>query len=75
MHWLEILWHRSSVLRLAVRGVVLALTAWPLTVLALKLQTHLVLWSAPMVVATVTGFALIEAALLTAIKLLFRKVR
>jgi hypothetical protein len=75
MPWLEIMWHRWSILRLAVRGVVLALAAWPLILLALKLQTEMVLWSLPVAIATVTGFVLIEAALLSAITFLFRKVR
>ena len=69
------MWHRWSILRLAVRGVVLALAAWPLILLALKLQTEMVLWSPPVAIATVTGFVLFEAALLTAITFLFRKVR
>jgi hypothetical protein len=74
MRWLEPLWHRSSVLRLAVRGIVLTLTACPLLVLALKLQPHMALLSPAIVIATVTGFVLIESALFTVIKLLFRKV-
>jgi hypothetical protein len=75
MGWLETLWHRSSVLRFAVRGVVLALAAWPLVVLALKLEPHMAMLSTPMAIVTVTGFVLIESALFIVIKLLFRKVK
>ena len=74
MDWLKNVWHRSSVLRLAVRGVVLALAAWPLMVLALILQPQMAVLSPPMAIVIVTGFVLIESALFVAIKLLFRKV-
>lgn len=75
MRWFETSWHRSSVLRLAIRGVVLVLTAWPLIVLALKLQPEMALLSSRMVIVTVVGFVLIEAGLFTGIQLLFRKVK
>jgi hypothetical protein len=74
MDWLKNFWHRSSVLRLAVRGVVLALTAWPLMVLALELQPQMAVLSPPMAIVAVTGFVLIESALFIAIKLVFRKL-
>jgi hypothetical protein len=75
MRWLETLWHRSAVLRLAVRGVVLALTAWPLMVLALKLEPQMDLLPPPLAIVTVTGLVVIEAALFVVITMLFRKVK
>ena len=74
MRWLQTLLHRSSVLRLAVRATVLALTAWPLMMLALRLQPAMSLLSPPMAVVMVTGVVLIEATLFVMIKLLFRKL-
>jgi hypothetical protein len=74
MTWLQTCWHRSSFIRLAMRGVVLALVALPLMLLALKLQPHMPVLSQPMAVVIVTGFALIEATLFIAIKSLFRHV-
>jgi hypothetical protein len=59
---------------LAIRGVVLALAAMPLLVLAVTLQPHMPVLSPAMAIVTMTGFALIEATLLLAIKSLFRRV-
>ena len=74
MTWLQTCWHRSSLIRLAMRGVVLALTALPLLLLAVELQPHMPVLSQPMAVVTLTGFALIEATLFMTIKVLFRHV-
>ena len=75
MRWLETLWHRSSVLRLAVRAVVLALTAWPLLALALTLQPKIASLSPSIAVVALTSLVLIESALFTVITMLFRKVQ
>jgi uncharacterized membrane protein YozB (DUF420 family) len=74
MRSFQTLWHRSSVLRLAIRGVVLVLTAWPLIALALKVQPEMALLSPLMAIVTAIGFVLIEAAWFMMIKSLFRKV-
>jgi hypothetical protein len=75
MRWFRALWHCSSVVRLAVRGVVLALTALPLMVLALKLQPEIPVLSRPMAILVLTGLLLIEGTLIVVVKFLFRKVQ
>jgi hypothetical protein len=54
--------------------VVLALTAWPLIAIALRLQPEMSLLSAPVAMIIVSGFVLFEATLFVVIQFLFRKL-
>ena len=75
MEWFSSLFHRSALVRVAIRGVVLSLTAFPLIVIALKLQPHMPILSFPAVIVVIAALVLAEATVVVAIKWLFRRVQ
>ena len=69
------LFHRSALVRVGVRGIVLALGAVPLIAIALKLQPAMPLLRSQDALLVLVGLIVIESTFVVAVKLLFRKVQ
>jgi len=66
---------RSGFVRSTVRSVLFALISYPLFVLALRTQALLVTMPLMVTVAFITGFVLLEAALLLLLTNLINRIR
>jgi hypothetical protein len=75
MDFLRALFYRSALVRLGTRAVVVVIAAYPLLLIARRLERLIPLVSLPTTIALLCGFILIEATLIVIMKLMFRRVR
>jgi type III secretory pathway component EscT len=66
--------HQSPIMRLGARGIVFALVADLLLVLARRAEPQLSTTSLPMTITVVTAFVFVEAALFVFVQTLFKRV-